>query len=128
MRIRCFTIFRIHNYSIHFCIIPLLNSLYCYKRFSNFFCSIYKRHMISLISFRYFSDVLPAFTCVRAIGNLWSICLGVNILRLLWLETLSEKHVPLIFIGNILLSKALRTLYLPWKRLYVFKNIFSLYF
>ena len=26
-------------------------------------------------------DVLPAFTYARAIGNLWSICLGVNILN-----------------------------------------------
>ena len=26
-------------------------------------------------------DVLPAFTCARAIGNLWTICLGVDILR-----------------------------------------------
>ena len=24
-------------------------------------------------------DVLPAFTCARTSGNLWSICLGVNI-------------------------------------------------
>ena len=61
--------------------------------------------------FSKFSDVLPAFTCARAIGNLWGICLGVNILRLEW----SEKPVPLpvVFIGNILLSKALRTLSLP---------------
>ena len=26
------------------------------------------------------SELLPAFTCARAIGNYWSICLGVNIL------------------------------------------------
>ena len=43
----------------------------------------YKEYIISLISFSKFSDVLPAFTCV--INNLWSICLGVNILR--WLVT-----------------------------------------
>ena len=36
--------------------------------------------MICLILFSKFSDVLPAFTCARAIGNLSSICLGVNIL------------------------------------------------
>ena len=24
------------------------------------------------------ADVLPTFTCTRAIANLWSICLGVN--------------------------------------------------
>ena len=26
------------------------------------------------------SELLPAYTCARAIGNLWSICLGVSIL------------------------------------------------
>ena len=25
--------------------------------------------------------MLPAFTCARALGNLWTISLGVNILR-----------------------------------------------
>ena len=35
--------------------------------------------MIYLILFSKFSDVLPAFTFARAIGSLWSICLGVNI-------------------------------------------------
>ena len=36
--------------------------------------------MICLVSFNKFSDVLPAFTCASTIGNLRSICLGVNIL------------------------------------------------
>ena len=36
--------------------------------------------MIFLISFSKIPDVLPAFTCAIAIGNLGSICLGVNIL------------------------------------------------
>lgn len=27
------------------------------------------------------SDVLPDFTCAFATGNLWNICLGVNIWR-----------------------------------------------
>ena len=40
----------------------------------------YKEYKICLISFSKFSDVLPAFTCASAIGNIWSICLGVNIL------------------------------------------------
>ena len=40
----------------------------------------YKKYMICLISFSKFSDVLAAFASARAIGNLWSICLGVNIL------------------------------------------------
>ena len=30
----------------------------------------YKKYMICLISFNKFSDVLPAFTCASAIGNL----------------------------------------------------------
>ena len=38
--------------------------------------------MICLISFSTFLDVLPAFTCARAIGNFSSICLEINILRL----------------------------------------------
>ena len=44
------------------------------------FFSRYKEYMICRISFCKFSDVLRAFTCTRAIGNLQSICLGVNIL------------------------------------------------
>ena len=32
------------------------------------------------MSFKKLSELLPAFTCARAIGNLWSICFGVNIL------------------------------------------------
>ena len=36
--------------------------------------------MIFLISFSKIPDVLPAFTCAIAIGNLGSICLGVIIL------------------------------------------------
>ena len=31
--------------------------------------------------------MLPNFTCARAIGNLWSTCIGVCILSCLWLET-----------------------------------------
>ena len=40
----------------------------------------YKEQMICLISFNKLSELLPAFTCARAIGNLWSICFGVSIL------------------------------------------------
>ena len=40
----------------------------------------YKEYIICLILFSKFSDVLPVFTCARAIGSFWSICLGVNIL------------------------------------------------
>ena len=41
----------------------------------------YREYIICLISFSRFSNILPAFTCASAIGNLWSICLGGNILR-----------------------------------------------
>ena len=65
--------------------------------------------------------MLPVFTCARAIGNLWCICLGVSILGLEhWSKTLSETPVPSILIGNIFLSKALRNLSLTSKRLYKF--------
>ena len=37
----------------------------------------YREHIICLISFSKFSDVLHAFTCASAIANLWRICLGV---------------------------------------------------
>ena len=59
--------------------------------------------------------MLTASTCVRAIGNLWSICLGVNILRLECSDTLFENPAPSILIGNILLSKTSGTLSLHSK-------------
>ena len=57
-----------------------------------------------LILFNKLSELLPAFTCVRAIGNLGSICLGVS--------TLSP--VPVVdFNRNNPLLKALITNSLP---------------
>ena len=50
-------------------IIPLLNSVYCYCFLAISFVR-YKEYMICLILFSKFSDVLLAFTCARAIGNL----------------------------------------------------------
>ena len=51
--------------------------------------------------------MLPAFTCTRAIGNLWSICLGTNISN--HVATSEGPPLPCVnFIGNILLLKALR--------------------
>ena len=59
----------------------------------------YKEYIIYLISFSNFSDALPDFTCASAIGNLWSIYLGVNIFN----------PIPFVsFIGSILLLKALK--------------------
>ena len=57
--------------------------------------ALYKECMICLISFNKFSDVMPAFTCARAIGNLWSISLGVNILTLLPCAGFVE-NIPLL--------------------------------
>ena len=51
-----------------------------YTFFGNSFTP-YREYRICLISFGAFSDVLPVFICEKTIGNLWSICFGVNILR-----------------------------------------------
>ena len=48
MRVRCFTIPRIHKYSIYLYIIPLLNSLYCSILFL----------VISFVQDRNFSDFI----------------------------------------------------------------------
>ena len=62
---------------------------------------IQRKYDMPDISLSTFLDELPGFTCERIIGNLWTICLGVNVLRLEWSETLSgvgypEKSVPSI--------------------------------
>ena len=57
----------------------------------------YSEYIICLISFNKLSELLPAFTCASAIGNLWSIYLGDNIL----------SPVPVVdFNGNNRLLKA----------------------
>ena len=64
----------------------------------------YKEQTICLISFNKLSELFPAFTCATAIGNLWSNCLGVNILI----------PVPVVaFNENNPLLKALITKSLP---------------
>ena len=123
MRIRCFTIFRIHKYSTHFCITPLLNSLYCYRCFLVISFDWYKEYMICLILFSKFSDVLLPITWTRAIGNLWSICLGVNILNRV--DKSEGRPSPCAaFVGNIPLFKALRVNSWPyWKSVCTFRSI-----
>ena len=67
--------------------------------FSKLICLIQRIYITWRISFSKYFCVLPAFTCATAIGNLWSICLGVNIL----------SPSPFVaFIGNILLLNVLR--------------------
>ena len=102
MRFRSFTIFWAHKYSIHFYIcIDLIMLLYTFLVIPFDWC---RDKTICLISFNNLSELLPVFTCVRATGNLWSICLGVNIL----------SHVPFFdFYENIPLLKALRSNSLP---------------
>ena len=58
---KCFIILLFYNF-IEFIIL-----LYT---FLVIFFARYKEHIICLISFSKFSDVLPVFTCARAIGNL----------------------------------------------------------
>ena len=52
-----------------------------------------REYIICLISLSKLSDVLLALTCARAIGNLWSICLGVKIL----IHVAKSKGRPLPF-------------------------------
>ena len=131
MKIRCFTIFRIHKYSIHFLYYTINEFVILLYTFLVISLAPYWEYKIYLTSFSKFLDVLPAFTCVKSIGNVWSICLGVNIFRLEWSTTLSEKPICSIFIGNSLLSKGSRTLSLTSKsaskflRTYIFYVFFS---
>ena len=43
----------------------------------------YKENIVCMISYSKFSDILLAFTCASAIGNLWRVCLGVIIFLVL---------------------------------------------
>ena len=82
--------------------------------------------MICWISFSKFSYVFPAFTCASAIGNLCSICLGVNILSCLSRILLSS--FTCFPFGNISHSKALRMLCLPLRSIIVFLRVIFFYF
>ena len=77
--------------------------------------------MICLISFNKFSDVLPAFTCASAIGNLCSICSGVNILS--GLSKILVRPFPCFVFGNLSLSKALRTSFFPLGSIITFLTV-----
>ena len=89
--------------------------------------------MICQISFSKFLNVLHTNTS-RAIGNIWSICLGVDIFSSVQSETLAmqtaqakcEGHsVPSVgAIGNISHLKASRTLPLPSKSSYNLSKVF----
>ena len=70
----------------------------------------YRKYIIFLTSFKKFSDVLPTFTCAKAIANLWNVCLGLNILSCV----AKFERPPLscvAFIGNIAFLKTLKVNY-----------------
>lgn len=81
----------------------------------------HKEYISWWTSFSKCSDVLPAFTCLRTNGNLWSIFIGDNILRYVQLETLAKRakfeacRFPCVSFpfGKMLLLKPLRTFCLP---------------
>ena len=91
----------------HICLFSFFNNLF----------ARYKEYMTFPFSWSKFSDVLPAFTRAGAIGNLWSICLRVNVfsrVRLKILDTRARSKGPpspfIVFIGYISLLKALKAL------------------
>ena len=51
-----------------------------------------KKKTICLITFNKLSALFPAFSFARAIGNLWSICLDVNILSPVPLVALASAY------------------------------------
>ena len=69
-----------------------------------------REYIICLISFNKFSDALPAFTCARAIGNHWSFCFVVNILR------------PLLYFALYLASDSKRELSLKESIIFSLKS------
>ena len=89
-----------------------------------------KDYMIRLISFTKFSHVLADFTCARAIGILWIIYLGDNIL---WLEWWEErpclKNLYFQFWLEIFAFKIIKYFFYSLKKcIQVFKNNFLLLF
>ena len=115
MWIRWFKVFRINKYSINFCIISLLNSLYYYAPFHLLYLRNAKtinfeyllvNLSVNWISFSKSLDVSPAFICARAINNLWNMCLGVNTFNLFPMFRLLEifhfwNHQSSTFIKRI---------------------------
>ena len=72
--------------------------------------SRYKENIIFLNWFSSFSNVLPAFTCPRAIGNLWSIWVGANIFNN---ESEGRPVTSICRYQKIPLLEALRNIPLP---------------
>ena len=85
-----------------------------------------EKKTICLISFNEFSKLLPAFTYARAIGNLWIICLQVNILSPVRSFIEVDNILPVLSVSfrsldysdslsfeNIPVSDGLNTTFLP---------------
>ena len=70
------------------CFIEYIILLYTFLVISFAQC---KEYIICLISLSTFPYALPTFTCASVIGNLYMICLGLNILRCEWSETLAAR-------------------------------------
>ena len=79
-------------------------------------------------------DVLPAFTCARAIGHLWSICLGAKNLSQLAKSKECEANICSLsfpcaaFIGNIPLLKELTVTFWPSWRAFTLSKVFLFLF
>ena len=87
----------------------------------------YNEWTICLILFNKLFQLLPAFTYARAIGNLWSICLGVSILSLEWSKF--EKTCTYIFYWKYFTFKSIRNSFSTIKKyIKAFKDIFFLLF
>ena len=126
-----FTIFRIHKYSFR--------SAYNFTEFIillyTFLVASFSRHnkyMICLIPLVSLQILFLAISCAIAIGNLRSICLGINVLSCLWCKILSKILVSAFLcfpFRNILLSRALKTFWLPLRSIIAnLKVRFSFFF
>ena len=112
MRIWCFTIFRIHKYSIHFIwYLYWIHGVLCLLLEIPF---AQCKNILLDISFINFFDVLPTFTCARAIDNLQSICSEDIILT---------SFLCVGFNENVLLLKSIRVNYRPFQRAFKSSNI-----
>ena len=79
MRIRCFNIFRIYQYSIY-SVYNFMELIILFYNLSVVAFAQYRKYMIFLISFRKFSDVLSAFTYASAIVNFLLSYWGIKVL------------------------------------------------
>ena len=116
--IRCFTIFRIHKYSVHFWIIHLLSSLYCYIPFSDFFLLDTKNILFFWFHLVNFQVSLCKNCCI-----LWSVCLGVYISN----RVAKSEGCPfpfVSFIRNISHLKALGINSRPLLRSFTLSKVF----